>query len=538
MRPSLSRPDAERWIPGLAAVALVFASVIDATVRYFWVDEILTATLVGDPSLPHMLRALADQVDTSPPLYYLLAWGWARVFGNEAMSLRILSGSFAAAAFIILWRALRPYASLATRAAMISSALLLPNVVLFQVSEARSYGLMIALSALALYQLDHLARAEKPGWKALAGVAIAQAALSLTHTFGLVYSGGALAALIVDDRLRGRRRLSVYLAWMGGWTAFLAWLPALRWQMYVGVPRFPIPPATVGLLREGLWLGIRPEAAVAVAVLLALAAMLAFRSTPSDVADGHAKWPASRPLVLAAVAWIGAALTIWIVSRVWRPLFLPRYVIPLSLGYAVIGTLAVQCLFDRGVAFARRRALDPDHGPPASSRLWPLAIIAVIALVEPVKRANDLPTSLRPGGDSLESIQDLPIATISTHTFLPRVHYAARPDRYAFILDWESALRPDSPVGPTEYKLMAAMARHYPERWVEDGEQFLATHPRFLVVDEAGLFWFTRRVAPDSTLSVRLVIPELVCGSGLPGVRCKVYLVERRNAVLSSHTER
>ena len=121
MRPSLSRPDAERWIPGLAAVALVFASVIDATVRYFWVDEILTATLVGDPSLPHMLRALADQVDTSPPLYYLLGWGWARVFGNEAMSLRILSGSFAAAAFIILWRALRPYASLATRAAMISS---------------------------------------------------------------------------------------------------------------------------------------------------------------------------------------------------------------------------------------------------------------------------------------------------------------------------------------------------------------------------------------------------------------------------------
>jgi hypothetical protein len=515
-------------------LALVFASVIDATVRYFWVDEILTSTLVGDPSLPHMLRALADQVDTSPPLYYVIAWGWARLFGPEAMSLRVLSGLFAGAGFVILWRTLRPYASLATRAAVVTAAVLLPNVFLFQMAEARSYGLLVALCALALYQLDLLSRTDAPTGKTLLAVAASQAALSVTHTFGLVYSGATLAALIVDDLLRHRRRLRVYGAWMGGWVAFVAWLPALRRQMDVGVPRFPIPPATPRLLADGLWLGIRPAAAVIVGVLLATAVMLAFRSRP----DAIAPRPGARPLLLGAGAWIGAAVAIWLVSRLWRPLFLPRYVVPLALAYAVLGAVGIQWLLDRGVAFARRRALLPEHSPPARSWLWPLVAVAAIAIVEPVNRANRLPTSLRPGGDSLESIQDLPIATISTHTFLPRVHYAAHPERYAFILDWESALRPDSPVGPTEYKLMAAMARHYPRVWVEQGERFLATTPRFLVIDEGGLFWFKRRVAPDPALSVRLVYPELACGSGLPGVHCKVYLVERRTGAMASHSER
>jgi hypothetical protein len=526
MRP---RPtvDPDRLIPLAVAASLIFASIIDASVRYYWVDEILTTTLVTDPSIVHMVRALADQVDTSPPLYYIVAWGWAHLFGAGALSLRLLSALFASAGFALLWKLLRPYASIGARAAMVCSALLLPHVVLLQVAEARSYGLLIGLSALVLYHLDFLSRTERPSGAVLVGVGVAQAALSLVHTFGVVYSVAALAALIVSDLKRGRRRIGVYLAWMAGWIAFVVWLPALRWQAQVGVPRFPIPTPTARTLSVGLALGM-PVATVAfVLFLLVVAALVARRSKPTEEFKSP---PLDDQLTLAlgAMSWVVAAFAIWLLSRIWRPLFLPRYLVPLALAYAILGTLAFESLLQRSRAFARRHSTAADHAPPASTYLWLLAAVTAIALFEPLSRVERLPASNVPGGDSLEMRGNLPIAAISTHTYLPREYYAAHPERYVFILDWKTALAPDAPVGPTEYKLMAAMGRNYPNHWVEDGEHFLATHPRFLVIDEAGLFWFKRRVKTDSTLAVRLLYKDLLCGSGLPEDRCAVYLVERK----------
>lgn len=524
-RPTVA--DAERWIPIAVTVSLVFAGVIDASVRYYWVDEILTTTLVTDPSIVHMVRALADQVDTSPPLYYIVAWGWAHLFGAGALSLRVLSALFASAGFALLWTMLRPYASLGARAAMVCSAVLLPRVVLLQVAEARSYGLLIALSALALYQLDLLSRTERPSGRTLVGVVVAQSALSLVHTFGVVYSGGALAALIVSDLRRGRRRVTVYLAWMAGWAAFLIWLPALRWQAQVGVPRFPIPWPTARDLSTGLALGI-PGATVAFVLFLLVVAVLVARRSKATEEFQSPSLDDQLALALGAASWVAAAFAIWILSRIWRPLFLPRYLVPLALAYAILGTLAFESLLERARAFARRHSTAADPAPPASTYLWLLAAVTAIALFEPMSRVERLPASNVPGGDSLEVRRDLPIATISTHSYLPREYYAAHPDRYVFILDWKTALAPDAPVGSTEYKLMAAMGRNYPNRWVEDGEHFLATHQRFLVIDEAGLFWFKRRVRPDTLFTVTLLYKDLLCGSGLPEDRCPVYLVERK----------
>jgi hypothetical protein len=521
------RDRAEFWIPAAVALSLVTAAAMDAAVRYFWVDEILTTTLIRDPSPLHMVRALANQVDTSPPLYYLVAWGWARVFGASAYSLRILSALFAAAAFAILWRTLRPYASVATRAAMACSALLLPHIVLAQIAEARAYGLFIALCALSLYQLDLLARDERPKALTLVAVALTQAALVLTHTLGLMYGASALAALVLSDLIQRRARIANYLAWGAGWLAFVAWLPALRRQSEVGLPSFPIPRPTVSHLATGLALGIQSATLIFVLVLLVIAVAVARRSEPEETPP----LPPRRrylPLTLAALSWIAAALVLWIASRVGRPLFLPRYLIPLALSYAVLGTFALQYLLVRARHFARERAALHAPAPPATSYVWLLATVIGVAMYEPVWRADHLPASNRPGGDSLEVHFDLPIATLSTHTYLPREQYAAHPERYTFILDWRDALAPDSPVGPTEFKLMQAMGREYPDHHVEDGEHFLATHSRFLVIDEAGLFWYKRRVAPDTLWSSRLVYSKLLCGSGLPEDQCPVYLVERR----------
>jgi hypothetical protein len=531
-RASFSRPPAaevaaivDRWVPVAGALSLVVANAMDAVVRNMWVDELLSATLVSDPSFTHMVRALADQVDTTPPLFYMIGWVWARAFGATALSLRLLAGIFAGAAFLILWRLVRPYASLASRCAGICAAMLLPAVLLAQIAEARSYGLLLMLSALTLAQLDMVARGRlTPG--RLAAIAIVQAALSATHVFGIAFSAGALAALFAADVVARRRpRLAAYAAWCAGWLAFAAWLPALKWQAQVGVPNFPIARPSFPDLVHGLTLGTTFRVALLLPIALGLSVIVARRSVPDEALETPRQVPLH--LVFAAVAWMVVALAIWILSRMSTPLFLPRYLVPLGLAYAVVLPLGLDRVLAWANSIARRERIAVTGGPPARSYLWVLGLVTMASLYAPVWRADNLPRGAPPAGDSLDVHSDLPIATISTHTYLPRVFYAPRPSHYVFVLDWESAVLPNAPVGPTEYKLMAAMKRNYPEHDIEESDQFLARHARFYVIDEAGLFWFKRRIRDNPAYHVTVVQDRNACGAGGPEELCGLYLVER-----------
>src|SRR5919108_6438395 len=55
----------------------------------FWSDEAVTVHLVRK-SLFGMFGALPGS-ESTPPLYYLLAWGWSRIFGTSEVGLRALS---------------------------------------------------------------------------------------------------------------------------------------------------------------------------------------------------------------------------------------------------------------------------------------------------------------------------------------------------------------------------------------------------------------------------------------------------------------
>lgn len=533
-RLSITLPDGEaaalveRWVPLAAAFSLIVGNAIDAMARNLWVDELLSVTLVSDPSFTHMLRALADQVDTSPPLFYMVGWLWSRGVGSSALSLRLLAGVCGAGAFIIAWRIVRPYASLAARCAGVCAPVLLPMVMLAQIAEARSYGLLLLCAAITLAQVESVARSRVTRWR-IVGITLAQAALCATHVFGLAYSAAALGAVIAADVVSKRRmQIRAYTAWCAGWLAFLIWLPALRHQAQVGVPYFPIARPSSADLVHGLTLGTTLRVALMLPIALGIAVGVARRS----VADDQLEPPRAMPvhLVFVAMGWVLVALAVWSVSRISTPLFLPRYLVPLGLAYATVLPPALDRMLFWANQRARRDRIAGNAGPPARSYLWVLGAITAVALYSPVWRADSLPRDAAPAGDSLDVRSDLPIATISTHSYLPRVFYAARPSHYVFVLDWESAILPKAPVGPTEYKLMAAMKRNYPDHDIEESEQFLARHSRFYVIDEGGLFWFQRRIRNNPAYHVTLVQDRHVCGAGGPTELCGLYLVERINA--------
>jgi hypothetical protein len=128
----------------LAAAAIRFATI---DVQSYWFDEALTAKLVGMP-FGDMLSRLPD-TELTPPLYYVLAWPWAHLFGTHEAALR----SFSALAGI----AVVPVAYLVGReavsqtAGLVAAALVAFNPLLIWYSqESRPYSLLVLLSGLSL----------------------------------------------------------------------------------------------------------------------------------------------------------------------------------------------------------------------------------------------------------------------------------------------------------------------------------------------------------------------------------------------------
>src|SRR5438067_13566465 len=78
----------ERAMAALVVVATVIR-IITIDNQSFWADEALTAY---EAHLPFgaMLNTVAH-VETTPPLYFILVWFWAKLFGTGAIALRSIS---------------------------------------------------------------------------------------------------------------------------------------------------------------------------------------------------------------------------------------------------------------------------------------------------------------------------------------------------------------------------------------------------------------------------------------------------------------
>src|SRR5207248_8099138 len=83
----------ECWV--LAGITAVAAIVRSSTLGHqsYDHDEAVTALRVIDPSLSGTMHGVVA-TERSPPLYYLLAWLWSKLFGTGEVGLRSLSALF------------------------------------------------------------------------------------------------------------------------------------------------------------------------------------------------------------------------------------------------------------------------------------------------------------------------------------------------------------------------------------------------------------------------------------------------------------
>jgi 4-amino-4-deoxy-L-arabinose transferase-like glycosyltransferase len=167
-------------LAGLAVITAVAAAVRLTRIGHqsFWLDESYTVDLV-QRSFGDMLDGVA-RTESTPPLFYVLAWLWAKLFGTTEAGLRSLSALFGTIAVPVAWRAAREWFS--RPAGLIAGALVAVNPFFVWYSqEARSYALLVLMAALTLLFLGRALRNPTPRALALWGLSAALALL--THYF-------------------------------------------------------------------------------------------------------------------------------------------------------------------------------------------------------------------------------------------------------------------------------------------------------------------------------------------------------------------
>ncbi len=147
-----------------------------------------------------VVRAIALS-DTSPPLYYLLLWGWTRLVGTGDAALRLLSAAASLVALVLVMEVARRAAG---RGAGLLAGLLFafwPTGVFYS-TEGRMYALQFLWTAATLVLAQRLhARGARPLFVALYGV-VGGLGLLTHYFFAPVYAAISAGLLLRPGRCR------------------------------------------------------------------------------------------------------------------------------------------------------------------------------------------------------------------------------------------------------------------------------------------------------------------------------------------------
>jgi mannosyltransferase len=193
-------------MPSSALAAIAALTAAGAALRFYgighqgyWFDEGNTVLLVH--LSPGKMLGLLPQSESTPPLYYCVAWVWARVFGFGEAGLRSLS---ALAGVLVIPVSYGAASRLISRpAGIVAAALTAFNPLLIWYSqEARSYSLLVLLTGVSLLCFAY-ARAQ-PSRRRLGAWALFCALSLATHYYAVVAIVPQAAWLLREHR-RERR---------------------------------------------------------------------------------------------------------------------------------------------------------------------------------------------------------------------------------------------------------------------------------------------------------------------------------------------
>ncbi len=502
---SWSWPGVSRWLlPGMLAGFVVAHCVLVSRTHLFWADELLTWYPVS-ARFGAMLSSTSDTINAAPPLYFILTWFWAHVFGNSPLALRLLSALALGAAVLIMFYVLRRvYGVLAAILAVAVALAFCDPALLAQATFARFHTLIVAEVALAilLYQRMMACQGRVPPTLFSANVGI-HACIVMTHYFGPLYSGAVLAGVLLTGAIRRFNPFRAVASIVLGWAVFLFWVPSFLRHRDMAKPSFWIAVPDAAALRQyyghyftgDFWLMIAAGLGffALAGIALALGGGCGSRKLFSRIfLIRHRELP-----LLMLVPGMGAIpLIAYFVSI--RPggasFFLDRYMHSSALGWAIL------------CAHFAHRALATG----ALNRHFRLRQIFAVA------QAATIAAAICWGGCGLlrDGLSSSPkgeyedplvgsfyydkIVVEHIHEYLGLNFYSTWPQRYVFAVDEEVGIR-EGGGGAANHRIMAGLKRNFPESFagVVPSDEFLAGAPSFWVKRNLATLWWPLRIEAD-----------------------------------------
>ncbi len=200
-----SRIDARTAAFAVAAITVLGGALRFATldVQSIWLDESATLILVHR-GFSGMLSHLGSS-ESTPPLYYVTVWAWAKLFGAGPVAFRSLSALAGTLTIPVMYLIGR---RISTRAGLWAAGLTAVNPAMYYYSqEARAYALLILLSAIALLCWQRALDRPEPArlwlWALVCALAL------LTHYFALFL---IVPEAVILGRRAGWRRIAPAVA--------------------------------------------------------------------------------------------------------------------------------------------------------------------------------------------------------------------------------------------------------------------------------------------------------------------------------------
>jgi mannosyltransferase len=205
---------------GLIVALTVLAGVLRLVLAQdnVWADELFLYEIVHGNSLGEALRII-HETESTPPLYFVLAWAAARMGEDDFFWIRVPSLMMSTATVPLVYAlGLR---TVGRTAGLIAAALFaIVPFNLFYGTEARGYAAIAFLCAGSTLCLVELVRTGRRRW--VVGLALTTAAAAYTHYLVVFVLAAQLAWALWFCRDRVRAVLAGYA---GAGLLFLPWLP-------------------------------------------------------------------------------------------------------------------------------------------------------------------------------------------------------------------------------------------------------------------------------------------------------------------------
>jgi len=511
---------------GALIIATLALSLFYSHGRIMWSDELFGWMLVTDPSIDHMLHAWNAGADGGGVLFYMLARLWLALFGQTATAFRLFSATGVALGAVFTFRASRLFFRWEIAAFCVSLLWFSSDVVLWQIMQARFYGLLLAGVAAAAYLF--VLTSDTLTTKRLVLTFLCHTLLAGTHPFGVLYSGVIIFVMVSSDVLAHRLRTRLYLAALSGWWILLLSIKAMRNTAAVGKPHFwTTKPELVDLGNAySCW-------SLATAVVLGTLATFFIARLCFARVQQKRMWETvtvDRSILFLSAGLLSVPLFVFLISQHGNSLFVDRYLVPVVIGMCFLLCQLLSSLIPASDSADRASSL-------VASKLfryaW-LALAPVLALIALVQ----FPSYWRyPAPDSNLGLipllpKDLPIVVEAVDVFDQLLAYHREPGyQFTYLLDWENVTAPGSPRGEVS-------GYHEMENWrsvgyfsgsIQYSDTFLAQTPAFVVIDDPGLFWFDRKIRLNPGFEVQ-ALGEINRGPKSAGT-LKLWLVRRRFAL-------